>query len=127
MTTLTGHLYIVRDDAILNGEPIVKGTRTPVRAVVETWRMGVAAEEIVTHMPHLTLAQVFDALSYFADHQEEIMGYIQRNHVGMGNGNGHQEAGEAWLKRLEEFSKGHQTPAQEIDLDRDRLFEELQG
>jgi uncharacterized protein (DUF433 family) len=71
----------VRDDAILSGEPIVKGTRTPVRAVVETRRMGVVAEEIVTHMPHLTLAQVFDALSYFADHQEEIMGYIERNYV----------------------------------------------
>jgi uncharacterized protein (DUF433 family) len=81
MTTSTDHLYIVRDDAILSGEPIIKGTRTPVRAVVETWRLGVAAEDIVTHMPHLTLAQVFDALSYFADHQGEIMGYIEKNHV----------------------------------------------
>ncbi|MEH2382206.1 MAG: DUF433 domain-containing protein [Nostoc sp.] len=35
---------MVRDDAILGGEPIIGGTRTPVRAIVETWRMGVAPE-----------------------------------------------------------------------------------
>lgn len=81
MTTITDHLYIARDDAILNGEPIIKGTRTPVRAIVETWRMGVAPEDITTHLPHLRLAQVFDALSYFADHQDEITDYIARNRV----------------------------------------------
>ena len=81
MTSTTDHLYIARDDSILNGEPIVKGTRTPVRAMVEIWRMGVAPEDITTHLPHLTLAQVFDALSYFADHQAEIAGHIERNRV----------------------------------------------
>ena len=81
MTTATEHLYVVTDDRILGGEPIVKGTRTPVRAVVEMWRMGVAPEEIPTRLPHLTLAQVFDALSYYSDHQEEINLYIERNRV----------------------------------------------
>ncbi len=79
MTTATDHPYVVRDDTILSGEPIIKGTRTPVRAVVETWRMGIVPEEILTHLPHLTLAQVFDALSYFADHQDDILGYMERN------------------------------------------------
>ena len=82
MTVSTGHAYIVRDDQILSGEPIIKGTRTPVRAVVETWRLGISPEEVVAHLPHLTLAQVFDALSYFADHQEEILGFIERNRIG---------------------------------------------
>lgn len=81
MTTATEHLYIVRDERILSGEPIIKGTRTPVRAIVENWRLGIAPEEIPTHLPHLTLAQVFDALSYFADHQEEILQHIERNRV----------------------------------------------
>jgi uncharacterized protein (DUF433 family) len=71
----------VRDSAILDGEPIIKGTRTPVRAIVELWRMGVAPEDISTHLPHLTLAQIFDALSFFADHQAEITDYIERNRV----------------------------------------------
>jgi uncharacterized protein (DUF433 family) len=65
MTHATGHRYIVRDDDILSGEPIVTGTRTPVRAIVELWRMGLTPEAIPTSLPHLTLAQVFDALSYY--------------------------------------------------------------
>ena len=81
MTTATGHPYIMNDDQILGGEPIICGTRTPVRAIVESWRLGVAAEEIPCVMPHLTLAQVFDALSYYSDHQEEINAHIERNRI----------------------------------------------
>jgi uncharacterized protein (DUF433 family) len=81
MTTATEHRYIVNDDEILGGEPIIRGTRTPVRAIVETWRLGVPAEEIPQGMPHLTLAQVFDALSYYSDHQDEINAFIERNRI----------------------------------------------
>lgn len=81
MSTATEHYYIVTDDQILSGEPIIKGTRTPVRAIVELWRQGIAPEEIFTHLPHLTLAQVFDALSYYSDHTEEINAYIERNRI----------------------------------------------
>ena len=81
MMQATEHLYIVTDDSILNGEPIIKGTRTPVRAIVENWRLGLAPEEIPQHLPHLTLAQVFDALSYYSDHQAAINAYIERNRI----------------------------------------------
>jgi uncharacterized protein (DUF433 family) len=81
MTTVTEHPYIVRNPEILSGEPIIKGTRTPVRAIVENWRLGIAPEEIPRHLPHLTVAQVFDALSYFSDHQEEILAHIERNRI----------------------------------------------
>jgi uncharacterized protein (DUF433 family) len=81
MTTLTEHCYIVKDDQILGGEPILKGTRTPVRAIVEIWRLNVMPEEIPKRLPYLTLAQVFDALSYYSDHQDEINMYIERNRV----------------------------------------------
>lgn len=81
MTVATEHLYIVRNSAILSGEPIIKGTRTPVRAIVEMWRLGMPPEEIVQGLPHLNLAQVFDALSYFADHQDEIMQHVEHNRV----------------------------------------------
>jgi uncharacterized protein (DUF433 family) len=81
MTTATEHCYVVRDQEILNGEPIIKNTRTPVRAIVELWRMGILPEEIPTHVPHLSLAQVFDALSYFSDHPDEIQGHIERNRI----------------------------------------------
>ena len=81
MTTVTQHRYIVSDEEILGGEPIIRGTRTPVRAVAETWRLGVAVEAIPQSMPHLTLAQVFDALSYYSDHQDEINAFIKRNRI----------------------------------------------
>jgi uncharacterized protein (DUF433 family) len=81
MLTATEHPYVVTDEGILSGEPIIKGTRTPVRAIVENWRMGIAPEEIPSHLPHLTVAQVFDALSYYSDHQDEINSHIARNHV----------------------------------------------
>ena len=81
MTTATEHRYVVTDDQILNGEPIIQGTRTPVRAIVEVYRLGVAAEEIPNRLPHLTVSQVFDALSYYNDHAQEINTYIERNRV----------------------------------------------
>ena len=56
MTTTTEHCYVVKDDQILGGEPVVKGTRTPVRAIVEMWRLGVAPEEVPTRLPHSDLA-----------------------------------------------------------------------
>ena len=77
----TAHRYIVSNDQILGGEPIIEGTRTPVRAIVELWRQGLAPETIPTRLPHLSLAQVFDALSYYSDHQEEIHQHMERNRI----------------------------------------------
>ena len=81
MVTATEHPYIVRDNEILGGEPVVKGTRTPVRAIVEWWKFGTSPEEILENLPHLTLSQIFDALSYYTDHRDEIEQYIVENIV----------------------------------------------
>jgi uncharacterized protein (DUF433 family) len=81
MAQFTTHRYIVTDDRILSGEPIIGGTRTPVRAIVELWRQGVIPESIPSRLPHLTLAQVFDALSYYSDHQDDINAAIERNRI----------------------------------------------
>ncbi len=72
---------VVSDSALLGGEPVIRGTKTPVRAIVELWRIGITPEEIPEHLPHITLAQVFNALSYYAEHQSEINHYIEINHV----------------------------------------------
>ena len=79
MIVSTENFYIATDEAILGGEPIIKDTRTPVRAIVELYRLGIAPEEIPTHLPHLNLAQIFAALSYYSDHTEEINEYILKN------------------------------------------------
>jgi len=79
VTTLSR--YITKDPQLLDGEPVITGTKTPVRAIVELWRLGISPEEILIHLPHLTLAQVFDALSYYADYKDEINRYIEQNRV----------------------------------------------
>lgn len=81
MASSTNHCYVVKDDNILNGEPIIRNTRTPVRAIVEIWRLGVSPEEIPERLPHIKLSQIFDALSYYSDHKEEINRYIERNRI----------------------------------------------
>lgn len=52
-----------------------------MRAIVELWRLRVIPGEIPAHLPHLTLAQVFDALSYYADHQTEVQAFLSRTQV----------------------------------------------
>jgi len=81
MNIHTTSRYVTRHPDILQGEPIISGTRTSVRAIVGLWRLGIHPEEIPTHLPHLTLAQVFDALSFYLDNQPEINDYIERNRV----------------------------------------------
>jgi len=43
--------------------------------------MGIAPEEIPDRLPHLTLAAIFGALSYYSDHQDEINTYIEKNRI----------------------------------------------
>ncbi|MBI5567929.1 MAG: DUF433 domain-containing protein [Chloroflexi bacterium] len=52
---------------------VIGGTRVGVRDVVGYLRIGETPESLVEHvLPHLTLAQVYDALSYYNDHQADI-------------------------------------------------------
>ena len=80
-TGVSEHLYIEKIPTVLSGEPIIKGTRTSVRAVVEYWKFGASPEEIAEKLPHLRLAQIFDVLSYYDDHRDEIEGHIARNRI----------------------------------------------
>jgi uncharacterized protein (DUF433 family) len=43
-----------------------------VKSVVGYYKLGLSVEEILEGLPHLTPAQVHEALSYYHDHQEEI-------------------------------------------------------
>ena len=66
------HLHITRDKAISGGTPIIKGTRISVANIAGYYLMGLSPEEIRRELPHLTLAQVFDALAFYLDHREAI-------------------------------------------------------
>lgn len=71
----TAHPYIIRDSDIYGGEPIVEGTRTGVRHVILLFQSGKDPEEIAS-IHRLSLAQVYDAISYFYDNEGEIEDYI---------------------------------------------------
>lgn len=74
------HPYIVSRRDYCGGSPVIKETKFPVRSVVNyVLRQGLSPEELVKEFPHLTLAQVFDALSYYYDHKEEIYQELEEN------------------------------------------------
>ncbi len=66
------HPYVERRPDIHAGEPVIKGKRFPVTSIVENYRRGLSVDEILREFPHLTPAQVHDALSYYYDHTEQI-------------------------------------------------------
>lgn len=77
----TEYRYITREANVCGGRPIVRGTRTTVRAIVGYYKMGLTVEEILEGLPHLTPAQVYEALSYYHDHQAEIEQEIEQSRV----------------------------------------------
>ncbi|MFQ5856227.1 MAG: DUF433 domain-containing protein [Anaerolineae bacterium] len=67
------HAYIEVVDKIAGPQAMIKGTRIPVSIIIGYLRMGETPESLVENiLPHLTLAQVYDVLSYYHDHQDEI-------------------------------------------------------
>lgn len=72
MDVKTVHPYVTQKKGVQGGKPIIVGTRTSIRSIVFYHRMGDTPEEILDKYPHLALAQVYDALSYYYDHQEEV-------------------------------------------------------
>ena len=81
MTTKTAHAYIVKNNAICGGSPIVKGTRIPVKAIVGYYKMGLSVDDLLDGFPNLTAAQIHDALSYYHDHQGEIERDLRRDRL----------------------------------------------
>jgi uncharacterized protein (DUF433 family) len=72
----TEHPHIVRDSSLYNGEPTVEGTRTAVRHIILLFQGG-QDPEVIAADQRLSLAQVYDAISYFYDNEDEIKRYIQ--------------------------------------------------
>ena len=71
-TVRTEHPYVVVDPSIHGGRPTIVGTRIGVDLLARLLRAGESPEDILAMYPHLTSAAVYDALSYYFDHQLEI-------------------------------------------------------
>jgi uncharacterized protein (DUF433 family) len=66
------HPYIAKREEGEHKVAIVAGTGVHVWAIIGYSKLGMSVEEISEALPHLTLAQIHDAFSYYYDHQGEI-------------------------------------------------------
>ena len=67
-----GHFHITVKKDVCEGTPIIKGTRISVANIAGYYLMGLSPEEIQRELPHLNLAQIFDAIAFYFDHKEMI-------------------------------------------------------
>lgn len=83
------HPYVEIIQSRSGPRPMIKESRVGADMIVGYARAGYAPTEIATDiLSHLTLAQVYDALSYYKDHRAIIDQALQTN------------TSEAWRKRL---------------------------
>ncbi len=68
----TEHLYIEKYPNKYEGKAVIKNTRIPVSSIINHYRSGMSIEEILEGYPLISPAQLFDALSYYFDHKDEI-------------------------------------------------------
>ena len=74
MTRLRWQERIVTDPERHHGDPCIKGTRIPVTIIMGSLADGMAAEEILTYYPQLTLEDIQAVLGYAAElMQQEVL------------------------------------------------------
>lgn len=74
------HPYIEIVERYGGSQPVIKGTRITVSDIIGYLRLGETPESLVHNiLPQLTLTQVYDALSYYYEHQDEIEQLLREN------------------------------------------------
>ncbi len=67
------HPYIERKKGVCSGKPVIAGTRIKVAQIaIEYERLDRTPDQIVDAHPHLKLAEIHDALSYYYENQKEL-------------------------------------------------------
>jgi uncharacterized protein (DUF433 family) len=56
---------IVSEQGILSGEPVFRGTRVPVSALLDNLEAGVSLDEFLENFPTVTREQAVNVLEYF--------------------------------------------------------------
>jgi len=85
----TEHPHIVRTTGAAGEKAVIAGTNISVWFIVRQLRTGDTPEDIVKSLPYLTLAGVYDALSYYHDHRDEIDPIIERGDRAAARGGTH--------------------------------------
>lgn len=74
------HPYVEILQSRSQPRPVIKGTRVGVDVIVGYSQAGYTPQEIaVDILPHLTVAQVYDALSYYEDHRVQVDEILEMN------------------------------------------------
>ena len=77
---LPEHAYVEVVERASGRRAMIRGTNIPVSIIVGYLRVGETPETIVADvMPHLSLAEVYDALSYYYERSAEIDQEIAEN------------------------------------------------
>lgn len=77
------HPYVVSTKTHCGGKPVIVGTKFPVKSVVfYVLKQGMTPEELVKEFSHLSLSQVYDALSYYYEHVKEIEKDLSEEEIG---------------------------------------------
>jgi uncharacterized protein (DUF433 family) len=66
------HPHVVSDSSVQGGEPVVAGTRIPVRAVVVAWQEYGDEKMVLEAYPRLSATTLAEALAYYEAHRSEI-------------------------------------------------------
>jgi uncharacterized protein (DUF433 family) len=80
-TAITDHPHVTRTPGVCGERPVIRGTRIPVKVLVKYHQMGYTPTEILSGHTGLTPAQLYDALSYYYDHQAEIEADIKADEL----------------------------------------------
>jgi uncharacterized protein (DUF433 family) len=71
-STPTEHPHIVRTPGVVGGRPAIRGSRISVWHIARYLRAGSDVHDVILTYPHLPPAAIYDAISYYLDHKDEI-------------------------------------------------------
>jgi uncharacterized protein (DUF433 family) len=77
--TVDENSYANEVPGINGGYPLVRGSRIPVRVVVEIFRKTHDLERLVEMYPHIGRERLHGALDYYAAHPDRVDEDIERN------------------------------------------------
>jgi len=94
-----GQIEVVQK--IAGPQAVIKGTRVPVSVIVGYLGIGETPESLTERiLPRLSLAQVYDALSYYHDHRDEIEQEMRENTEEYGRAYLREHLGEEGYRRV---------------------------
>jgi len=78
-TPVTAYPHIVATHGTCGGRPSIDGTRISVQVIAEYYNHFHNVDSILESIPHLKVAEVHAALTYYFDNQEEFDEEIERS------------------------------------------------